>query len=175
MVEKKRKIWPGFLAVAGAAALVTGSAAPAQADTSPGSTTAHVQVSSEILLTGLTPSFTLAGDPGDTVTSVAPVTMTVTTNNFTGYSVTVGPAVVALTGATVGNTDTIPSSALQVKETAAGTYANLGINAPVTVFTKATASAPTGDPISTTFRITIPFVQPDTYSGAVNYIATTAL
>jgi len=173
MGETTKKIWPGLLAVTGAAALVAGPVTAARADTSPESTTAHVQVSSAILLSGLTPSFTLAGNPGDTVTALAPVTMTVKTNNFAGYSVTVEPAVVALTGALGTNTDTIPTSVLEVKETAAGTYEHLGINAPVTVFTKATPSALAGDPISTTFRITIPFVQADTYSGPINYIATT--
>ena len=161
--------------VAAAAANAVGSSTPAFADTAAGTTTANVEVTSSITLTDLTPSFTLTGAPGTTPTTGAnPVTMTVTTNNFAGYNVTVVPDAVNLTPAVPGNTDVIPSNDLEVDGPAqAGTYAHLTFGAPLIVAAKASASAPAGDSITNNYRITIPFVRPDTYSGTLDYVATT--
>jgi hypothetical protein len=150
-------------------------ASPAQADTSTGSTTANVEVTSSISLTNLTPSFTLAGPPGSVPTTGAnPVTMTVTTNNFAGYNVTVVPHSGILTGAIPGNTDSISSNALEVDGPAqGGAYVHLTFGTPTVVATKASVSAPTGDPIINNYRITVPAVRPDTYSGVLDYVATT--
>ena len=57
--------------------------------------------------------------------------------------------------------------------TQAGTYANLIFGTPLAVAGKSSASAPDGDTISNDFRITVPAVRPDTYSGTLNYIVTT--
>ncbi|MBT2226560.1 hypothetical protein [Nonomuraea sp. NEAU-A123] len=144
------------------------------ADTDTGSTEAHVDVSSSIVLTDLTSSFTLSGAPGETVTTGAtPVTMTVTTNNFAGYNVTVVPRAANLTPAISGNSNVIPSTALEVDGPAqGGAYAHLTSN-PLVVATKASPSSPGGDIITNNYRITIPFVRPDIYSGTLDYVATT--
>jgi len=152
---------------------VLGTGAPAIAASDTGSTTVGVEVGSSITVSGLTPSFTLTGNPGDVATTVTPVSMTITTNNFAGYTVTVEPATATLTGAIAGNTDTIPASDLEVADSVVGTFAPLIFGTPVTVFTQATASAPTGDAVAENYRLTIPFVRPDTYTGTLNYIATT--
>jgi hypothetical protein len=166
------------LASAGAATALTTlgyHAAPALADSDSGKTIANVHVTGSIALTDLTPSFTLTGQPGSTPTTGAnPVTMTVLTNNFAGYNVTVVPETVNLTGAIPGNPDVIPSSALEVDGPAqGGAYVHLAFGSPVVVATKASASAPGGDTIVNNYRITIPFVRPDTYSGTLDYVATT--
>jgi hypothetical protein len=166
------------LAPAAAAGALTATgylATPALADTDTGSTTANVDVSSAITLTNLTAAFTLSGSPGQTPTTGAtPVTMTVTTNNFAGYNVTVVPATVNLSPAIVGNADVIPSNDLEVDGPVQnGTFVHLTFGTPIIVATKATASAPAGDAITNNYRITIPFVRPDTYTGVLNYVATT--
>lgn len=162
-------------AAAGALMAVGCLAAPALADTDTGSTTANVDVTSAITLTDLTPAFTLTGSPGQTVTTGGtPVTMTVTTNNFAGYNVTVVPATADLSPAIAGNTDVIPSNDLEVDgPVQAGTFVHLTFGTPIVVATKASASAPDGDSITNNYRITIPFVRPDTYTGVLNYVATT--
>jgi hypothetical protein len=150
------------------------TAAPASADTDTGSTTVNVEVGGVITLADLTESFTLSGNPGATVTTGAtPVTMTVTTNNAAGYTVTVEPALATLGGAIPGNTDTIATSLLKVRPSGVGTFTALGVGAPVTVGGKTAPSAEAGDTVSNDYQITIPFVAPDTYSGTLNYIATT--
>ncbi len=159
-------------AVSVAAATVPGSGVASAADATD-STTANVVVGGVITLTALSNSFTLSGNPGQTVTTATPVTMTVTTNNATGYSVTVEPASPDLTGALPGNTDTIPTTLLQVRETGGGAFTALDPTTPTQVFTSNTPSAADGDTISNDYQITIPFVQPDTYSGTLNYIAST--
>jgi len=164
-----------FVGVATATTAVSHGAAPALADTASGSTTANVEVSGAITLTGLTPAFTLTGVAGSTPTTAGnPVTMTVTTNNFAGYNVTVVPAAANLIGAIPGNSDVIPANDLEVDGPAqGGAYAHLTYPTPLVVATKASASAAGGDLITNNYRITIPFVRPDTYTGTLNYVATT--
>ncbi|GAA1015998.1 hypothetical protein Aple_011320 [Acrocarpospora pleiomorpha] len=148
---------------------------PALADTDTGNTTANIEVSSSITLTDLTASFTLTGSPGQTpTTGGTPVSMEVTTNNFAGYNVTVAPAAANLTGGIVGNTDTIPANLLQVDGPAqAGTFAPLTFGTPLVVASKASASAEGGDAITNNYRMTIPFVRPDTYTVTLNYVTNT--
>lgn len=162
------------LMLAGTVTAIGTLASPALADTDTGSTVANVDVSSSIVLTDLTPSFTLSGAPGETVTTGAtPVTMTVTTNNFAGYTVTVVPRTANLTPAIAGNTSVIPSTSLEVQGPAqGGAYVHL-TQGPLVVATKASASATDGDSITNNYRITIPFVRPDVYSGTLDYVATT--
>ncbi|WP_220183138.1 hypothetical protein [Sphaerisporangium album] len=158
-----------------AAGVLGAGVTPALADTDTASTVVNVVVTSSITLTELTPSFTLTGAPGEVVTTGAnPVRMRVTTNNFAGYTVTVAPRTAALTPSIAGNTDTIPTNLLQVNGPAQGSaYVPLSFGTPVVVATKSSASGADGDVIVNNYRITIPFVRPDTYSGILDYVATT--
>ncbi|MEV7005357.1 hypothetical protein [Streptosporangium sp. NPDC051022] len=164
------------LALAGATvAALPGQVPQARADSDTGSTVANVQVGLSITLSDLTAAFTLAGNPGQTVASGTglPVTMRVTTNNFAGYSVTVQPQAANLVGAIAGNTDVVPVTLLQVRGPAQVAFTALSSATPLEVARKTAASDPAGDLISNDFQITVPFVRPDTYSGTLNYVATT--
>jgi hypothetical protein len=166
------------LAFVGAATAVTAlgyHTVSALADSDSGSTTVNVEVTGAITLSDLTPAFTLTGAAGTTpTTGGSPVTMRVTTNNFSGYNVTVVPAALNLIGAIPGNGDVIPANDLEVDGPAqGGAYAHLTYPTPLVVATKASASAAGGDVILNNYRITIPFVRPDTYTGTLNYVATT--
>jgi len=170
-----RLVLGGFLSVAIAAASVAmmgGSASAAPGDQSTDTVTANVGVESSIALTGLTSSFTLNGLPGATVTDAEAVMMNVNTNNIAGYTVTVQAATSALVGDIGTNTDTIPISALSVVDSS-GDFAPLSVSDPVTVYQKTARSATDGDSIVNGYRVAIPFVNDDVYSGTLNYIATT--
>jgi hypothetical protein len=143
----------------------------AQAVTSSGSTVANVTVNSAITLSNLPASFTLTGIPGDTPSTT--ITMTVTTNNFLGYSVSVEAAAANLAPSIVGSTAVIPVGALAVRETTVGIYTPLSSTTPRVVHSQPTASASSGDTVSNDYQATIPFVRQDTYSGTLNYVATT--
>ncbi|WP_243407979.1 hypothetical protein [Frankia canadensis] len=147
------------------------NAVPGQTATQ--STTANVVVGSSITLTNLAPSFSLTGNPGETVTTTVPVTMTVSTNNNEGYAVTVAPRTATLNPATPGNTGTIPIGNLRVRQAGTTPFSPLTFGTPVQVHTQATPSAELGDTITNDYQITIPFVIPDTYSAVLDYVATT--
>ncbi|GAA3200063.1 hypothetical protein [Actinocorallia longicatena] len=171
-----QRLCGGGAALALAAALAAAPLSPVSADTDAGNTIVTVQVDTAITLTALTSSFALTGIPGETPTTGAtPVTMTVTTNNLAGYNVTVQAAAANLVGALAPtNTDVIPVSSLQVDgPVQGGTYASISNTTPLVVATKPAASAVGGDEIDNNYRITIPFVEPDSYTGTLNYIATT--
>jgi hypothetical protein len=162
--------------VAAAAVAVVGigvMAAPAGAAPN-GSTTGSVSVSSGISLTALTPSFQITGVPGDVnVAAAAPITMRVTTNNVAGYNVTVAARSATFAG-TGTNAATIDVGALEVQGsgTVNGAFQALSFGTPTQTFTKAAASAPAGDTVTNAYRMTIPFVAPDTYSVVLDYVAT---
>jgi len=159
-------------ALAGVAAAGGLSGTAARAATSGGVTTANVTVGSAIALSGLTSSFTLTGNPGDTPTAV--VTMTVTTNNGAGYSVTVEPEAETLNPPTGdGNSATIPFGDVKVRETGTSTYTALTPGTPLEVHHQTTPSAADGDSLSDDYTITVPFVPNDTYTGKIDYVATT--
>lgn len=160
----------GIAAIGTGLVLVGSVAAPALAASS-GSTTANAAVGSTITLSGLTPSFTMAGDPNTTVTAAAPVTMNVLTNNRTGYTVTVQAAGLTMAPVTIGNTDSIPIANLKVRETGTTTYTPLSNIAPVTVHSQATKSGVAGDTVSNDFSLAIPFVNSDTYRVTLTYVA----
>ncbi|MBA2560499.1 MAG: hypothetical protein H0V07_11565 [Propionibacteriales bacterium] len=130
-------------------------------------------MASSITLSGLTNAFTLSGAPNTTATTATPVTMKVTTNNTLGYAVTVQASSATMTPAGLGNTDTIASSALEVRETGTTSYSPLSALTPVTVHSQSARSASTGDTINNDYRMVIPFVNSDTYSVTLTYIATT--
>jgi large repetitive protein len=160
--------------VLGLGAVAILPAGQALAATSPGTTIANVDVTGAIVLSNLTPSFTLTGSVGDSPFEIGAVTMNVFTNNTTGYNVTVQPATNLL--GTGSNTDTIPAADLSVRETTTGTYQPLSLTAPVTVFTKGSRSIATpGDALSNDyeFNTPIPDVVSDTYSATLDYVATT--
>jgi large repetitive protein len=164
--------------VAMAAVLPAGQALAASAApsaNSPGTTTANVVVGGAILLSDLTPSFTLSGVPGDTPENDGAVTMRVFTNNASGYNVTVQAASANLVG-TSPNTDTIPVGDISVEETGSGAYQALSSTAADVVYTQDTRSAAApGDLLSNDyeFNTPIPDVITDTYSVTLDYIATT--
>jgi hypothetical protein len=134
-------------------------------------TTVQVNVGSKITLSGVTPSFTLTGDPETTVTQNGAVALNVKTNNQTGYTVTVQADAANLTGATPGNTDVIPVSSIGVRDAGGGAFTALSAAAPVTVHSQVDRSAGPGDALSTDFEVAIPFVNADTYSGTLTYLA----
>lgn len=166
----------GFIGTAAIAALVvamggSASAAPGQIDDGP--TEASVEVSSAIALTGLTPSFTLTGLPGATVTGTGAVTFNVATNNLAGYAVTVQSQTATMTPGTVGNTDSIPVGALSVRQTGDITFEALSNTEALSVRNQGARSLEAGDDISNDYQVQIPFVNEDTYSATLDYIATT--
>jgi hypothetical protein len=157
------------LAVAGIGIAALAST-PAYAATT-GSTTANVGVGSSITLSGLTAAFTLSGAPATTQTGLSAVTMNAKSNNRTGYNVTVQAAAATLTGATVGNTDTIAVSALTVRNTTTGgAYTPLSNTAAATVANTTAKSAGGGDTVNNDYQMVIPWVNADTYSVTLNYI-----
>ncbi len=125
-----------------------------------------------ITLSSLSPSFTVAGLPGDESTKDGAVTMTVDTNSPTGYSVTVRAVTNQLAGSTPGNADTIPVDDLGVRESGQGQFQPMSTS-PVTVHSQSGPSAPGGDAISNDYQASIPFVTSDTYSATLEYIVTT--
>jgi len=148
------------------------AATPVYAATT-GSTTANAQVNSSITLSGLSASFNITGAPLTTATGASAVTMTAKSNNKTGYNVTVEAAAATMAGAIAGNTDTIPVSALSVRNTATGpggAYTPISNTAAVQVANTATRSAGGGDTINNDYQIAIPWVNADTYSVTLNYI-----
>jgi hypothetical protein len=169
----RRRGFVGAAAVVVLACGGTGIAAAAPSADSPGSTTANVAVGSAIALTGLTSSFTLTGIPGATVAGVGAVTMNVKTNNLAGYAVTVRSLTATMGATAVGNLDSVPIGALSVRETGTTTYAALSDTVARTVHSQATRSAEAGDTINNDYQVIVPFVNQDTYTASLNYIATT--
>lgn len=135
-----------------------------------GCTTSTTIDARTITLSDLTSSFTLTGLPNSTVGSDGTVTMTVTTNSTGDYLVTVQAATASLTGATPGNTTTIPIGLLGVRETGTESFFPLSVDTPLTVHRQDTPSGPGGDAVSNDYRITIPSVPSETYSTTLDYI-----
>ncbi len=163
-----------IVALSAASVGAMGSAAfAAPTDTSTGSTTANAVVESGITMTGLTPSFTLTGTPGATITGLAAVTYNVETN-APGYNVTVEAAAPTFVG-TVGNVDTIPVGALTVRDAGTGSYLPVSNSATTNVHFQDVRSADLGDNLASDFQMRMPTVNPDTYSVSINYVASTAL
>ncbi len=151
---------------------VSGQVSPAQAISDSGSTGVTVQVGLSITLTDLTPSFTLTGNPGDQVPANGAVSMRVTTNSPNGYTVTVQPAAATLIEAN-GGTDTFSVGSLQVRGPALLNFTSLAFGTALTVAGKDGPSDPAGDVITNDYQVTIPFVRPGTYTGTLNYVAST--
>lgn len=172
-----RRVMECLALTAAAAAMVSVAGSPAMAAplSADGSTIANVEVQAAIALTGLTTDFTLSGAPGATVTTGAnAVAMNVETNNRTGYSVTVQPAADELVpDDQLANGDTIPVTALAVREAGANAFtAFTDALTPITVHSQANRSAQGGDTITNDYQVLIPFVNTDTYSVTLDYVAT---
>jgi hypothetical protein len=166
-----------LLGAALAVAFVGANPGSASAQESGDSTQGNVAVEGGITLTGLTPSFTLTGTPGETVTGTGVVEFNVETNNVAGYAVTVQSAAPTMLPADqVANTDFIAIGDLTVRETGAGSFTPMtaaGAGSPVLVHTQAVRSANGGDNLSNDYEINVPTVNVDTYSATLDYIATT--
>lgn len=163
----------------GAAVIVLGvgglAGTASAADTPPQQVDGNVAVSSSIVLSGLTPSFLLSGIPGATVEGAGIVDYTVTTNNVGGYAVTVQSQSDTMAG-TGANPDSIPIGALGARDTGATAYTPVAGPAALdgtTVHTQAIRSAESGDALSTDFQVVIPFVNSDTYTATLDYVAST--
>jgi hypothetical protein len=177
-LRSRRWLTRGSVCAAAAVGLAAAMAAPAGAapgDQSSDTTQANVQVASSITLTGLTPSFTLSGLPGDVVTEIGAVSFRVTTNNIAGYTVTVQAQTATLVPETPGNPDSIPIANLRVRETAdgnTGAFTSLSSTSTVLVHSQGVESAAVGDELSNDYQVDIPFVNSDTYSATLSYVAT---
>src|ERR1041384_2061344 len=154
-------------------AAMAGTAAADPGMTSDGATQANVVVDSAIALTGLTPGFTLSGIPGATAAQNGDVTFTVTTNNLAGYAVTVQSRTASLAPTASGDTAALPIGALPVREPGTGTFPPVSDQESVVVHSQDTRSAAEGDALSNDYRVQIPFVNEDTYTTTLDYIATT--
>jgi hypothetical protein len=91
-----------------------------------------------------------------------------------GYAVTVQSRSATMVG-TGTNADSIPIGALSARDTG-GTYAPVAGPAAADgtpVHTQATRSAEGGDDLSTDFQVVIPFVNSDTYTATLDYVAAT--
>jgi hypothetical protein len=124
-----------------------------------------------LTLTGLTPSFVIAGTPFQTVDTSGAVTMTVTTNSPSGYQVSVQSSSAFLTPPP-GNSAQIPIGDLKVRQNDLGTFLPLSTG-PTVIHSQNHPSAVGGDQVGSDFRITIPFVPPDPYTTTLTYIAAT--
>lgn len=175
----RRALTLGIAVSAALALFAAGLGSTASADTSDDTTVANVEIAAAIALTGLTPSFTLVGLPGSTVTGNGEVAFNVEANNAAGYSVTVQPATSnMLPGDIVANPDAIPVGSLTIRQgipadpPTAGAFTALNSATPVTIHSQAVRSGVGGDDWVNDFQITIPFIASDTYTATLNYIAT---
>jgi hypothetical protein len=171
-----RLVLGGLFGAAMGLVLAAGMAGPAAAEPgipAGGSTTGNVEVGSSISVTGLTESFTLSGDVGATVSGTGAVSLTVETNNLAGYAVTVQSQTTTMAATAVGNTDSIPIGALSVRETGTTPFTTLSDAVAVPVHTQATRSEQGGDLLGNDYKVTIPFVNEDTYTVTLDYVATT--
>ena len=165
----------GFICAATAAAFVAVTAGSASADpglTDDDTTDAHIAVGSSITLSGLTAEFTLSGMPGSTVSNDQVVAFNVKTANLAGYTVTVQSQTSTMTSDNVTNLDAIPIAALRVRETGTSPFTALSTGTAL-VHTQATRSIEAGDSLSNDYQVAIPFVNEDTYTATLNYVATT--
>ncbi|MEV4525440.1 fibronectin type III domain-containing protein [Streptosporangium sp. NPDC049304] len=141
--------------------------------TDPGCSVQTTVTPTSITLVDLTSGFTLAGKPDSTVRRNEAVTMTVITNSFDGYTVTVQAASTELTSDQPGNDATIPVGNLRVRESGTSSaFQPLSTTNPVLVHSQSGPSAPNGDAIGNDFEGDIPFVPIGSYSGTLTYVAT---
>ncbi|MFC7645264.1 hypothetical protein ACFQX6_34975 [Streptosporangium lutulentum] len=98
--------------------------------------------------------------------------MTVITNSFDGYTVTVQAGSDELTSNEPGNDATIPIGNLRVRESGTSAFQPLSATEPVLVHTQPGPSAPNGDAIGNDFEADIPFIRVGRYSATLTYVTT---
>ncbi|MGJ6962645.1 putative Ig domain-containing protein [Streptosporangium sp. G11] len=149
----------------------TGSTCPA-GGTDPGCSVVIAVTPTSITLINLTSDFTMAGLPDSTVRNIGAVSMTVITNSFDGYIVTVRADSAELTSNEPGNTATIPVGNLRVRENGTSEFHTISRTTPVLVHEQDVPSSPSGDAIVNDFEADIPFVLVGSYSATLTYVAT---
>ncbi|MFD1501215.1 beta strand repeat-containing protein, partial [Streptosporangium lutulentum] len=140
--------------------------------TDPGCSVQTAVTPTSISLVDLTSDFTLSGTPNSTVRGNEAVTMTVITNSFDGYTVTVQAGSDELTSNEPGNDATIPIGNLRVRESGTSAFQPLSATEPVLVHTQPGPSAPNGDAIGNDFEADIPFIRVGRYSATLTYVTT---
>ena len=168
MAHTRRSSIAGFV-LAAAGLTILGSHGPVAGAAPSGTTQANAPVAGKVgfiaapaasvsLLNG-----TEAGAPGDLVTAAVP--MTVESNK--AYIVTVKAQAATMESDTTA--DSIDVGLMTTTVPGGGTAA-ISSSDPVTIASSATKSAlPGGDPISSTLSLTIPWVEPGTYSVNLDY------
>jgi large repetitive protein len=162
------------LLAVGVSALAVLPGRQAHADTTDtGPVTATVTVVAVLTLTFTDDQIELSGAAGETPELLGAVSMTVTTNNPTGYSITVDPNSASLVG--TGTAGTIAVTNIEVRDPTVATPAYVALTdaGAVTIHNQATPSTLAGDVIPNDYRVTIPAgTVPDYYTGAITYVAT---
>jgi len=154
----------------GATAVTGTPAAPARADTGPVNVTVNVTAALIFTISG---AVTLAGAPGDTPSDLNAVAMNVTTNNASGYTITVAPDTQFLTGPA----GTLPFGDLEIQHSVASTgtpvlpFTKVGFPGPLTLVNTVAPSAVGGDNYLDSYRMTIPVAASGSYTGVLTYTA----
>jgi hypothetical protein len=162
MRNRTLPIAAGIVALAGLGAAALGSS-PAFAAGSPVAITATVNQT--ISMTGPPATLALSGNPGTTATGN--VAYTVTTNDASGYTVTVTPS--AAYFANGGNS--IPNSAMGYVPNG-GSQINFSNSTPITAVNKSTVSGASGDAYTDTFSLAIPAnAAAGAYTESFTYLA----
>lgn len=163
----RARLLTGGGALLAAAALAAASLAGTAAFASTDAVTVEANVTDTITLVANDATIALDGAPGDTAQAAS--TLTVTTNNFSGYNVTATPGAAALEGSTVGNTDTIDIGALQLNSVAMAHDGETGTASEI--YSQAEQSAEGGDPVNVDFDLAVPFVAADLYTVGLTFTA----
>lgn len=150
-------------AAALAAAALVGTAAFADDHTA--DVTVEATVNDTITLTANDANIALNEAPGETATAGS--TLTVETNNFTGYNVTVEPNAGTLDAETEGNDDTIDVGALSLN----GEALEYQGETSTEVHTQGERSAENGDTVNVAYALAVPFVATDTYTVGLTFTA----
>jgi hypothetical protein len=168
---------------AGGVLLSLGMAVPARADSDTGTVTANVEVESGITILDLDDSFTLRGLPGqlqetNTPPNSADISLTVVTNNPTGYNVVINPnpPVLPETEPALHGPGGafIPFRLLEVAPVTAGVAGPYQAVLPNTVVhTQATPAGVAGDILKNRYRMRIPNVAQGLYTGTITYTVST--
>ena len=155
--------------------LVAGPASAVDSDPQLGEIHVLVEVEAGITLTSTTEDIFLKGAPGqnvdNSVDGVFEDSFKVLTNSSTGYNVTVQAESAVLLPDEVGNSHTIPISALSVNDGIA--YVPLSTDVQTLWNHPGAPSAALGDDYEHNFNLDIPNVQSGHYQVTLEYIAHT--
>lgn len=160
-----------MLGTAGVAASAARASSTADAE-------ARVQVLAGITVSQLAESFSLAGAPDVITANLGALDLTVLTNNAAGYTVTVlatSEGGLQPNPALANSPGPIPWDRLEVREGGTGAFRPISEKESVTVGGSSTRSGdePDGvDVIHDDFRLTVPVIDADRYSGVLTYTVT---